>query len=152
MNKWTKMIIFANKLCMNKNLTYKAGIVPHRKRSNMRNQDIFEILTVSSRKYPGQWVFPVGTVENGESFEEAALRECAEESGYNVELGEEINTFIIDSGEISVKFVFFSGLVISENKVWENDRERCWRELGDVVDIIATPFKNAAEIAIKNLS
>ncbi len=146
------MIIFANKLCMDQNMTYKAGIIPHRKCSNIGDQDTFEILTVSSRKYPGQWVFPVGSVEKGESFEQAAIRECAEESGYNVELGEEIDTFIIDSGEISVKFIFFSGLVISENKVWENDRERCWRKPGDVKNIIARPFRSAAEIAIKNLS
>ena len=150
-SRWTKTIIFVNKLCMNQKLIYKAGIVPYRKCSNMDNQSAFEILTVSSRKYPGQWVFPVGTVEKGETFEEAALRECAEESGYNVELGEKIDTFIISSDTNVAKFVFFSGLVISENKVWENDRERCWRKLDDVTEIIAKPFKNVAEIAIKNL-
>ena len=133
---------------MNQNLKYKAGIIPYRKCSSVENQNSFEILTISSRKYPGQWVFPVGTVEKGETLEEAAVRECAEESGYNVELGEKIDTFIISSDTKSAKFVFFSGLVISENNVWENDRERCWRDPDDVVNIIAKPFKSAAEIAI----
>ncbi|MCK5099622.1 MAG: NUDIX hydrolase [Desulfobacteraceae bacterium] len=132
-------------------MTYKAGIIPYRKKSTTGTQADFEILTVSSRKFPGQWVFPVGTVEKGETFEEAALRECAEESGYNVELGKKIDTFIISSDTNSAQFVFFSGLVTSENKIWENDRERCWRELDDVVSIIPSPFKNAAEIAINNL-
>jgi 8-oxo-dGTP pyrophosphatase MutT (NUDIX family) len=151
MNKWTKTIIFVNKLCMNQKLKYKAGIIPYRKKANTGKQAGFMILTISSRKYPGQWVFPVGTVEKGETFEEAAVRECSEESGYNVELGEKIDTFTISSDTNPAKFVFFSGLVTSENTVWENDRERCWRELYDVVNIIAKPFKNTAEIAIKNL-
>ena len=135
---------------MNKSFTYKAGIIPYRKNQTGKSKGEIEILTISARKYPGQWVFPVGTVEKGETFEEAAVRECAEESGYNVDLGEKIDTFIISSDTNSAKFVFFSGLVTSENKVWENDRERCWRELSDVVSIIAKPFKNVAEIAIKN--
>ena len=136
---------------MKQRLIYKAGIVPYRKNQAGKNKGRLEILIVSARKYPGQWVFPVGSVEKGETFEDAALRECAEESGYNVELGEKIDTFIISGDEISAQFVFFSGLVISENKVWENDRERLWRGLDDVIEIIAKPFKNVAEIAIKNL-
>ena len=135
---------------MNQKTIYKAGIVPYRKKHNRQNSGEVEILVVSSRKYPGQWVFPVGTVEKGESLARAALRECAEESGYSVELGEEIDTFIINSDGQSAKFIFFSGLVVKEHKVWENDRERCWCELSDVVGMVAQPFKNLAEIAIKN--
>jgi 8-oxo-dGTP pyrophosphatase MutT (NUDIX family) len=152
MNKWTKVIIFVNNLYMNQTLAYKAGIVPYRKQSGRQNKDVFEILTVSSRKYPGQWVFPVGTVEEGETFEEAALRECAEESGYNVKLGNEIDTFILESGGVSAKFVFFSGVVISENNEWEKDRERCWRNPDDLEENIAEPFRNTAKLIIKNLS
>ncbi|MCK5543052.1 MAG: NUDIX domain-containing protein [Desulfobacterales bacterium] len=136
---------------MNKKLIYKAGIVPYRKKQNNQKTGEIEILIVSSRKYPGQWVFPVGTVEKGESVARAALRECAEESGYNVALGEEIDSFIISSKEQSSKFIFFSGLVMKENKVWEKDRERCWCEINDIVGLVAEPFKKLAEIAIKNL-
>ena len=136
---------------MNQKTIYKAGIVPYRKKQNRPNSEEVEILLVSSRKYPGQWVFPVGTVEKGESVARAAIRECAEESGYGVALGEEVGTFIINSEEQASKFIFFSGLVIQENKVWEKDRERCWCELNAVVGMIAQPFKKLAEIAINNL-
>ena len=88
---------------MKKLAKYKAGVVPCRK-----NHDGYEILTVSSRKFVGQWVFPVGTVEEGESFEQAAVRECMEESGYHVELGNKINSFVIKTDGDSVKFVFFN--------------------------------------------
>ena len=125
--------------------------MPYRKNQTGKNKGEVEILIVSARKHPGQWVFPVGTVEKGESFEDAALRECAEESGYNVALGEKIDTFIISGDESSSQFIFFSGLVISENKVWEHDRERRWLKLDDVTEIIARPFKKVAEIAITNL-
>ncbi len=136
---------------MNQKIIYKAGIVPYRKKQISSEVIGFEILMVSSRKYPGQWVFPVGTVEKGESVAKAAMRECEEESGYSVELGEEIDTVIINSDKQSSKFIFFLGLVIKENKIWENDRERCWCKLNDVTGMIAQPFKNVAEIAIQNL-
>ncbi len=136
---------------MDQKIIYKAGIVPYRKKQTGHKTIEFEILIVSSRKYPGQWVFPVGTVEKGESVAKAAMRECEEESGYSVELGEEIDTVIINSDKQSSKFIFFSGLVIKENKIWENDRERCWCKLKDVTSMIAQPFRNVAEITIQNL-
>ena len=135
---------------MKKKLIYKAGIIPLREKPGMKNSGEIEVLIVSSRKYPGQWVFPVGTVEKGENFTEAALRECAEESGYIVKLPEKIDNFIITSDENISKFIFFVGFVTSENKVWENDRQRRWCAFTDVTEAVAEPFKKVAEIAINN--
>ncbi len=132
---------------MKKVVKYKAGVVPCRK-----SHDRYKILIVSSRKFIGQWVFPVGTVEEGESFEQAAVRECMEESGYCVELGSKIDSFVINTDEDSAKFVFFQGLVVGESKVYEEDRERRWISTEDVVEIIAKPFKNTAEIVIRKLT
>lgn len=39
------------------------------------------------------WNFPAGKVDVGESFEETAIREAKEESGYDVELIKEIGIF-----------------------------------------------------------
>lgn len=131
---------------MKEKIKYKAGIVPYRK-----NNGRYELLIISSRKYAGQWVFPVGTVEDGESFEEAAVRECLEESGHHVELGKKIDSFIIKTDEDFLKFVFFLGLVIGEDKIYEEDRERHWIKSEDVVEIVAVPFKNAAETAVREI-
>ena len=40
-----------------------------------------QILLVTARRNPSQWIFPKGTVEPGETLEEAALREAREEAG-----------------------------------------------------------------------
>jgi len=39
------------------------------------------VLLVSSKKEPGNWIFPKGHVERGETAPEAALRETEEEAG-----------------------------------------------------------------------
>ncbi len=130
---------------------YKAGIVPFRKKRGKEKSRGFEVLTVSSRKFPGQWVFPVGTVEKGETFEKAALRECREESGYNVELGKKIEEFIMSVNNVPAKFIFFSGVVTYKETTWETDRELKWRALDKVEKIIAKPFKKVAQIGIKEI-
>ena len=38
------------------------------------------------------WTFPKGKLDRGESFEEAALREVREETGFECELGEELES------------------------------------------------------------
>ncbi len=148
------MAKFVNKSCMDQKLIYKAGVVPFRKTGNGKKLSDIEVLTVSSRKYPGEWVFPVGTVEENESFANAALRECLEESGYVVKLEEpvkEIDSFLLDSGEISFKFIFFQGFVTGENRIWEDDRERRWCGVDEVVQLVARPFRHVAETAVKNI-
>ena len=44
------------------------------------------VLLVSSKKEPGNWIFPKGHVERGESTQEAALRETEEEAGVDGDL------------------------------------------------------------------
>jgi 8-oxo-dGTP pyrophosphatase MutT (NUDIX family) len=44
------------------------------------------VLLVSSKKEPGNWIFPKGHVERGETAPEAALRETEEEAGVDGEL------------------------------------------------------------------
>jgi ADP-ribose pyrophosphatase YjhB (NUDIX family) len=41
----------------------------------------------------GLWGFPGGQIEEGESFEDAAIREAQEESGYSVALDHPLATF-----------------------------------------------------------
>jgi ADP-ribose pyrophosphatase YjhB (NUDIX family) len=44
------------------------------------------VLLVSSKKEPGNWIFPKGHVERGETAAEAGLREVEEEAGVTGEL------------------------------------------------------------------
>jgi len=44
------------------------------------------VLLVSSKKEPGNWIFPKGHVESGETAEEAGVRELEEEAGVTGDL------------------------------------------------------------------
>ncbi|MDX6411570.1 MAG: 8-oxo-dGTP diphosphatase [Gaiellaceae bacterium] len=61
-----------------------AGGVPWR-----RNGDDLEVLLVHRPRY-GDWSFPKGKNDPGESDEAAAIREVEEETGLGVELGPEL--------------------------------------------------------------
>ena len=51
------------------------------------------LLQEKQPKAYGLWNFPAGKVDTGESFEQAAMREAKEESGYDIELIREIGIF-----------------------------------------------------------
>ncbi len=70
----------------------KDGLLLLNKRNDPHNQ-----------KYHGIWEFPGGSVEMGESVEDAAIKECQEETGFEVEIiaqlsGPQVKTFEYDSG------------------------------------------------------
>lgn len=47
----------------------------------------------NENSFPGMWELPSGKLEEGESIEEALLREVKEESGLDVEILKPVNTF-----------------------------------------------------------
>jgi len=114
----------------------KAGIIATRK--DVKGE--LQILIISSRKLPGSWVFPVGTVEKGESLKEAAKRECEEESGYIVDVGKRVGSVeIMDSSTVN-KFTFFLGKVVDRNNEYEKDRKVLWVNISDSYEMISDPF------------
>jgi len=123
-----------------KNIVHKAGVVPYRKTDNG-----IEVLMVSAKKHPGQWIFPVGTVEPGETPEQAAVRECEEESGYRVELGDRIGSVTMEKDDGTREFVFFSGKITGSTDDWEKDRERDFVPLDQIENKVATVFRPIAE-------
>ncbi|MCF8045828.1 MAG: DUF255 domain-containing protein, partial [Desulfarculaceae bacterium] len=124
----------------NDDTVYKAGVVPYRETENG-----IEVLMVTARKHSGQWIFPVGTVEPGETLEQAASRECEEESGYRVELGNRIGSVTIDKEGGTREFVFFAGKITGTSDEWEKNREREFVRLNQVGDKIAKVFRSVAE-------
>lgn len=56
--------------------------------------------------FPGQWCFPGGHVEDGESPKEAAIRECHEEAGITLTPGEVFGPIAIDSVDGVPVYVF----------------------------------------------
>lgn len=86
-----------------------------------------KILTLNVTKY-GEIVFPKGTIEPGESPEDAAVREVLEETGYHVKvrapLGEVSYEFDEDDGKRYRKTVYYYLLeLVDENETPEPNRE-----------------------------
>ena len=64
-------------------------------------------LVVSALKSPGQWVFPKGHLEPGESRQEAALREAREEAGVVGHTVGEAGDLLFRSGDEDVEVTYF---------------------------------------------
>ncbi|MGI9553373.1 MAG: NUDIX domain-containing protein [Thermodesulfobacteriota bacterium] len=133
---------------MKKSINNKAGVVVYRENEN----DELEILLVSARKHKGSWVFPVGTVEDHETLQVTAARECEEESGYIVEVEDEVGT-VKNSGKHGTNYyTFYRARVLQETDEYEKDRERMWVSLDKLSENIADIFLPIAEKFIKNLN
>lgn len=126
----------------------KAGIVPYRQ----TDAGECEILVITARKRPDSWIFPVGTVEIGESLEQAASRECQEESGYAVHTEALLKTLDLRQKNTIVRFTFFLAQVSGEVDEYETDRQRRWVPLTRLADTIAAVFVPVARAAVARLS
>lgn len=133
---------------MNDVVKEKAGVVIHRK----NKEGNVEVLLISARKFSDSWVFPVGTVEKGETLREAAARECAEESGYIVKTGKEIGSELIGENGAKNRFTFYSAETTGRETEYENDRKRLWVNLEELKDKIAPVFVGFADKFIKEIS
>jgi len=120
----------------------KAGVVVRKRGDD--GEDRF--LLISARRHEGSWVFPAGTVEEGELPRQAAARECEEESGYVVRPGEKIGEVVISEREWTKNFVFFSAVVVSEVERREEDRLRRWVGVSRLESEVAGVFAPIARI------
>ncbi|GEM46474.1 NUDIX domain-containing protein [Deinococcus cellulosilyticus] len=76
------------------------------------------ILLVQQAKDPfrGLWHLPMGTIEEGERPEDAAVREALEEAGVNVRLGAFLNTYLgrYSDGGLVQRFVWEAEILPGE--------------------------------------
>lgn len=138
-------------------MSRKAGVVAWRRTDG----GTLEILLITARRHPNSWIFPVGTVDPGETLEQAAARECAEESGYTVETGQLIAQIELPQESArrrqselshSLPFTFFSGQVTGESSVYETDRQRRWVPLSQLTESVSPAFAEVARVAVVLLS
>jgi len=73
----------------------------------MRGNDVLIGQRGHNVPLPGLWEFPGGKIEQGESPAAAAIRECIEETGLEVEMTRPLQVINHDYPEFSVRLHFF---------------------------------------------
>jgi 8-oxo-dGTP diphosphatase len=97
------------------------------------------VLLVHRPEY-GDWTFPKGKAEDGESWEDAALREVEEETGLACELGDELGrTRYVDARGRNKEVRYFlmasDGEATAQNEI---DEVR-WLPLGEAAGLLTYP-------------
>lgn len=82
-----------------------------------------EVLIVYRKRYQ-DWALPNGEVKDGESFQEAALREVAQETGCSCQLGNYLGTISYSDHGTPKVIMFWKMTVLEENPVTESE-ETC---------------------------
>ena len=85
-----------------------------------RSGDGVEILLVHRPKYR-DWTFAKGKLEPGESFREAARREVLEETGFEVEIGDELASTTYVDGKGRTKLVRYWTMTVTGGSFAVND-------------------------------
>ena len=136
-------------------VSQKAGVVAYQS----TDKGGVEVLLVTARKKPGEikekWIFPVGDVDPGESLGETAIRECFEESGYNVAIGSPLETIYIESDKKSInRMTFFIAEVINGTENYEDKRfrQRKFVQTSELIQNIAEDFLPIARAALAKLA
>lgn len=83
------------------------------------------------RKRHQDWALPKGEVQDGESFQEAALREVAQETGCSCQLGNYLGTISYSEHGTPTVVMFWKMVVIQENAVPDNEEigEAVWMQV-----------------------
>ena len=106
-----------------------------------------QVLLVTARRNPRNWIFPKGHIEKGETPEEAALRETREEAGI-------IGDLIAPAGILEYGFLgakarveYFLVQFRGEAGPPEDGRQRTWCRLEDALERLN--YKNSRKLLRK---
>jgi 8-oxo-dGTP pyrophosphatase MutT (NUDIX family) len=106
-----------------------------------------QVLLVTAKRNPRNWIFPKGHIEKGESPEEAALRETREEAGVSARLIGPAG--ILEYGFLGAKarVEYFLALYTREAGPPEDGRQRSWCGLDDALHRLS--YKNTRKLLQK---
>ena len=98
-----------------------------------RNGKALEFLVVTARRRPKEWVLPKGTIESGETPEDAAVREVEEEAGVRASVERVIQDVDVETASGIQLVRFFLMKMIAEGPAEEGRRVR-WLPLEEVLE------------------
>jgi 8-oxo-dGTP pyrophosphatase MutT (NUDIX family) len=111
------------------------------------DRDQPQVLLVSAKRNPRNWIFPKGHIEKGESPEAAALRETKEEAGV-------VGKLVAPAGVLEYRFMgvtarieYFLALFTRETAPPEDGRTRIWCGLDEALERLS--YKNTRKLLRK---
>lgn len=126
----------------------QAGAIPFRTCG-----DRTEFLLVTSKR--GNWIFPKGIVEPGESPEETAAKECREEAGVRGRiLPRPVGVYNTRTWKHECEVTLFMLRYEGDFEPWEEQdiRERCWCSFEEAFALLTRQeLREILEIAIDRL-
>ncbi|RJO59028.1 NUDIX domain-containing protein [Candidatus Parcubacteria bacterium] len=91
------------------------------------NQQGYEEVLLIQRADTGIWTIPGGTVETGESLEQAAIRETKEETGYDVSLIHQVGKYSLPHMQFLGEAIVFVGKINGgESKIGLESTQVVW--------------------------
>ena len=103
-----------------------------------------EVMIVHRKRYQ-DWTLPKGKVKEGESFQEAALREVEEETGFSCELGNYLGTISYAVNGIPKVVLFWKMSPVEEKGVADSEEisEALWMQVPAAVERLSHPQEKA---------
>lgn len=110
-----------------------------------------EVLIVYRKRHQ-DWILPNGEVRDGESFQEAALREVAQETGCSCQLGNYLGTISYSDHGTPKVIMFWKMTVVAENPVAQNEEtgEVVWLSLSAAVQKLSQSQEKALLSRLSN--
>ncbi len=103
-----------------------------------------ECLLVTSRSRPDRWILPKGTVDAGETYEQAARREVSEEAGVKVRLMAQLGV-LRRPGQVMTYFLY--RYVADASWPEEGQRQRRWASLSDAERMVPWSLRELIALA-----
>jgi 8-oxo-dGTP pyrophosphatase MutT (NUDIX family) len=111
------------------------------------DKEIPQILVVTAKKDPSQWIFPKGHIEPDENAEAAAVRELREEGGVEGELLGFVGVLEFTTGDEEIFAIYY--LIAYSNEIETDElRERRWCGLDEALELLT--FDDAKQLLAEN--
>ena len=92
------------------------------------------LLLVTARRNPKTWIFPKGTIEDGETAAQAAVREAREEAGVVGRAIGSVGSLEVDLSDESIDVEYFLVTLVKDKGESDEGRKRRWCTREEALD------------------
>ena len=107
-----------------------------------RRQGVPHVLLITAKRNSDHWLFPKGHVDDGETREEAALREAEEEAGVRARLVGPAGIHTFDFGSETIRVHYFLATTDDKGRP-EKGRQLAWFSYDEALEQLTFPDTRA---------